>query len=126
MRKAVWLGVGAMVAILAVEVTAQQTAPTKPPAAATGAASSSTAVKPAVTPGSAVRYVGSVRDVMHIFVEPNADKIFDSVAIDVNETGIHEQKPETDATSNPTPLRNTRSSPSDSNTAAQPMKIADE
>jgi hypothetical protein len=43
-----------------------------------------------------VRYVGSVRDVMHIFVEPNADKIFDSVAIDVNETGIHEQKPETD------------------------------
>jgi hypothetical protein len=32
MRKAVWLGVGAMVAILAAEVTAQQTVPAKPAA----------------------------------------------------------------------------------------------
>jgi len=96
MRKAVWLGVGAMVAILAAEVTAQQTVPAKPPAAAAAGPASSSTRKPSATPGSAVRYVGSVRDVMHIFVEPNADKIFDSVAIDVNETGIHEQKPETE------------------------------
>jgi hypothetical protein len=107
MRKAVWLGVGTLVAFLAVEVTARQTAaakPTAPATAATPAASKPAATKPASAPAPGVlptsksgfRFVGSVRDIMHILVEPNADKIFDSVAIDVNETGIHEQKPETD------------------------------
>jgi hypothetical protein len=43
-----------------------------------------------------VRFVASVRDIMESMVEPNADKLFDSVAIDVNATGIHEMKPETD------------------------------
>lgn len=97
MRKAVWLGVAAIVAVLAVEVTAQQTVPAKPPAAAARPPATPAQAKPAATAANAgVRFVGSVRDIMHVFVEPNADKIFDSVAIDVNETGIHEQKPETD------------------------------
>jgi hypothetical protein len=114
MRNAVWLGVSALVAILAVEVTAGQTSAAKPPAgqstpgksapasagtkptaAATKKASTPAAIVPVMSP-SGVRFVGSVRDVMHILVEPNADKIFDSVAIDVNASGIHEQKPETD------------------------------
>jgi hypothetical protein len=103
MRKAVWLGVSALVAILAIEVSAQQTKPNSPkPAAAasqTVAATTSATAKPAATkaatPAGGVRFVGSVRDIMESLVEPSADKIFDSVAIDVNETGIHEQKPET-------------------------------
>jgi hypothetical protein len=101
MRKAVWLGVGALLAVLAVEVTAQRADGPKPPPAAgqTAVAGTPAVPKPTgrvATTGGAVRFVGSVRDIMHIMVEPNADKIFDSVAIDVNETGIHEQKPETD------------------------------
>jgi hypothetical protein len=102
MRKAGWLGAGVLVAILAGEVTAQQTngpkpaAKAGPPAAATTSAATKPAATKPVTTAGGVRFVGSVRDIMHIMVEPNADKIFDSVAIDVNETGIHEQKPETD------------------------------
>jgi hypothetical protein len=101
MRKAVSLGVGALVAILVVEVTAQQTKTTspKPAAAASQAAATPAAAKPATTttaaPVGSVRFVGSVRDIMESMVEPSADKLFDSVAIDVNETGIHESKPET-------------------------------
>jgi hypothetical protein len=109
MRKAVWLGVTMLVAILAIELAAQQTAPAKPGTAKAPAASGPArpgpakpppAAKPAhvvpVTSSSGVRFVASVRDIMESMVEPNADKLFDSVAIDVNETGIHEMKPETD------------------------------
>ena len=105
MRKAAWLGVTTLVAILAVELTAQQPAPSKPGAPSAQAAKSGVAKPPVkaklphvvpVTSPSGVRFVASVRDIMESMVEPNADKLFDSVAIDVNETGIHEMKPETD------------------------------
>ena len=43
-----------------------------------------------------MRYIASVRDIMHVLVEANADKIFDAVAIDVTAAGIREKKPETD------------------------------
>jgi hypothetical protein len=96
MRKVLWVGVAVTVATLAVEVTAQQ-APKSAPAPTTAAAANPAASKPATpTPGSGIRFVASVRDVMHILVEPNADKIFESVAIDVNESGIHEHKPQTE------------------------------
>jgi hypothetical protein len=105
MRKAIWLSVVTLVAILAVELTAQQRAPAKPGAATAAPAKAGPAKPPTkaklphvvpVTSPSGVRFVASVRDIMESLVEPNADKLFDSVAIDVNATGIHEMKPETD------------------------------
>lgn len=102
MRIAFWLSAAAMVAVLAGELTAQQPV-SATPAAAKAAAPAAAATKPpatttAATPssGERIRYIASVRDIMHVLVEANADKIFDAVAIDVTAAGIREKKPETD------------------------------
>lgn len=103
MRIAFWAGSVAMVAILAGELTAQQPASAKPStsksASATAPAKASAALPATTTSTSAsgrVRYVASVRDIMHVLVETSADKIFDAVAIDVTAAGIREKSPETD------------------------------
>ena len=101
MRIAVWLGIAATVAVLVAEVTAQQPASAKPPASTASAPTAKTpaTAKPApanATTAADFRYVASVRDIMHVLVEANADKIFDAVAIDVTAAGIREKKPETD------------------------------
>jgi len=102
MRIAVWLGVAATVAVLACEVTAQQTTTPKPsaPKPSARAATSPAAAKPqpatATTANERFRYIASVRDIMHVLVEANADKIFDAVAIDVTAAGIREKRPQTD------------------------------
>ena len=89
MRIAVWLGVAATVAVLASEVFAQQTTSPKP-------ASKASASARTTTTDERFRYIASVRDIMHVLVEANADRIFDAVAIDVTAAGIREKKPETD------------------------------
>jgi hypothetical protein len=97
MRIAFWLSAAVTAAVLAGELTAQQPAGTKP-SAPKATAPATTAAKPATTPaaGERIRYIASVRDIMHVLVEANADKIFDAVAIDVTAAGIREKKPETD------------------------------
>lgn len=102
MRIAFWAVAAVMVAVLAGELTAQQPASAKPstskPAPPTASAKAS-ATRPATTSPSAserMRYVASVRDIMHVLVEASADKIFDAVAIDVTAAGIREKRPETD------------------------------
>ena len=98
MRIAFWLGAAVSVAVLAGELTAQQPAVTKPSAPKAAAPATAAAKPPAATPaaGERIRYIASVRDIMHVLVEANADKIFDAVAIDVTAAGIREKKPETD------------------------------
>jgi hypothetical protein len=100
MRIAFWLGAVAMVAVLAGELTAQQRAATPPssPTPKPAVAASAPAKPTSATTAAAgdIRYIASVRDIMHVLVEANADKIFDSVAIDVTAAGIREKRPETD------------------------------
>ena len=98
MRIAFWLGAAVTVAVLAGELTAQQPAGTKPSAPKAAAPATAATKPPAATPaaGERIRYIASVRDIMHVLVEANADKIFDAVAIDVTAAGIREKKPETD------------------------------
>ena len=100
MRIAFWMGAALLVAVLASELTAQQPAGAKP-AAPKAAAPAAAPGKPATTSTAPsaderIRYIASVRDIMHVLVEANADKIFDAVAIDVTAAGIREKKPETD------------------------------
>ena len=100
MRIAFCTGAAVMVAVLAVELTAQQSGSTKPSAPRTAAPTTVVATPPTKTAtpsaGDRIRYIASVRDIMHVLVETSADKIFDAVAIDVTAAGIREQKPETD------------------------------
>jgi hypothetical protein len=79
-------------------LTAQQPAGTKPSAPSAPAPATAAAKRPATTPSAGERfiYIASVRDIMHVLVEANADKIFDAVAIDVTAAGIREKRPETD------------------------------
>ena len=99
MRIAVWLGAAATVAVLAGELAAQQ--PTSPkPTMPTPATPTTAAAKPA-TPKSPsaeerFRYIASVREIMHVLIDTNAETIFDAVAVDVTAAGIREKRPETD------------------------------
>jgi len=99
MRIAVWLGAAATVAVLAGELTAQQPTGLKP-STPTPSAPAAAPAKPATTKAPSAderpRYVASVRDIMHVLIDHNAEKIFDSVAIDVTAAGIREKRPETD------------------------------
>jgi hypothetical protein len=99
MRIAVWLGAAATVAVLAGELAAQQPSSPKPtmprpPTPVTAAA------KPPTTKGPSAderfRYIASVRDIMHVLIDTNAETIFDAVAVDVTAAGIREKRPETD------------------------------
>jgi hypothetical protein len=99
MRMAFWLGAAATVAILAGELTAQQPASSKssvPKASAPAAAGATSPAPKTPAADERMRYIASVRDIMHVLVEPNADKIFDAVAIDVTAAGIREKRPETE------------------------------
>lgn len=51
---------------------------------------------PVQSAAGSFRYVATVRDVMHVIVEPAADALFDAVATSVTADGIKEQRPETD------------------------------
>jgi hypothetical protein len=100
MRIAFWTGAAVTVAVLAVELTALQSGSTKLSAPKAAAPTTVTTKTPATTAtpsaGERIRYIASVRDIMHVLVETSADKIFDAVAIDVTAAGIREKKPETD------------------------------
>src|SRR5262245_1858775 len=80
MPKAMWLVVIAAAGIVAGVVIGQQVRP---------AAQSSVQQPPFV-------YTGTVRDVMHMIVEPTSTALFDSVVTDITAAGIKETKPETD------------------------------
>jgi hypothetical protein len=97
MRIGFWLGAAVTVAVLAGELTAQQRGATQSPPSTPKAAPTAPAKSRAATsaPDGDMRYVASVRDIMHVLVESSADKIFDAVAIDVTADGIREKRPET-------------------------------
>ena len=80
MPKAMWLVVIAAAGIVAGVVIGQQVRP---------AAQASVQQPPFV-------YTGTVRDVMHMIVEPTSTALFDSVVTDITAAGIKETKPETD------------------------------
>jgi len=100
MRTAVFMGLGAALALLAGNLLAQQssspaTAANKPAASRPATTVAAVPAKPATGQGN-IRYIASVRDIMHVMIEPAADKIFGAVAVDVTAAGIREKKPETD------------------------------
>jgi len=80
MPKAFWLVVIAAAGIVAGVIIGQQVRP---------AAQSSVQQPP-------FAYTGTVREVMHMIVEPSSTALFDSVVIDITADGIKEKKPETD------------------------------
>ena len=80
MPKAVWLVVVAAAGVVAGVVIGQQVRP---------AAQSSVQQPP-------FAYTGTLRDVMHMIVEPSSTALFDSVVTDITAAGIKETKPETD------------------------------
>jgi hypothetical protein len=91
MRKAFWPLVIGLACILVTQVAAAQAKPVTP------TAPPSTTSKPASNAAAPVfRFIGTVRDVMHVMIEPAADVLFDSVVIDVTADGIKERKPETE------------------------------
>ena len=98
MRIAAWLGAAATVAVLAGELTAQQ--PTSSTPTAKPSTPVAAAAKPATPKGPSAeerfRYIASVREIMHVLIDSNAETIFDAVAIDVTAAGIREKRPETD------------------------------
>ena len=80
MPKAFWMVAVAAAGIVAGVIIGQQVRP----------AAQSSVRQPAFA------YTGTIRDVMHMIVEPTSTALFDSVVIDITKDGIKETKPETD------------------------------
>jgi len=102
MRNAFLMTCALALAILCAGVRAEQT-PAKPaaPQGTVAKPPAATAAGPSTRPATSsaaptMRYVGSVRDIMHVLVEASAEKIFDAVTIDVTAAGIKENRPETE------------------------------
>lgn len=104
MRKWYLLACAMLLAMLARGVSADQAASPKPAAGGRPAAPPASA-RPASPPASQssatsatpqMRYVATIRDIMHVLIDEPAEKIFDAVTIEVTAAGTKERRPQTD------------------------------
>ena len=94
MRRAFWPTVLGLTCLVASELTAGQAKPAPPPPARP-TTSKPPAPTAAASTTASFRFVGTVRDIMHVMIEPFADAIFDAIVVDVTADGIKERRPET-------------------------------